>query len=138
MDTFNVNYLAVLASGAATFAIGGLWYSPALFAKPWADAHGFTTEQIARMQANAMRAYAVSFVCWVVMAAALAVLLHRIGIQTVLGGVKVALVCWVGFAATIGLSAHVFSERKIGAYLIDAGYQLVSLVIMGVILGAWR
>lgn len=29
----DVNYLAVLVSGVAIFALGGLWYSPALFAK---------------------------------------------------------------------------------------------------------
>ena len=30
-----LNYLAVLVAGIVIFMIGGLWYSPVLFAKPW-------------------------------------------------------------------------------------------------------
>ncbi len=41
-------------------------------------------------------------------------------------------------AATIGLTSYLFSERRFSTYLIDAGYQLVYLVMMGAILGAWR
>ena len=29
------NYLAVLVAGLVIFLLGGLWYSPALFAKKW-------------------------------------------------------------------------------------------------------
>ena len=36
MPVPHVNVLAVLVSGVAIFILGGLWYSPALFAKPWA------------------------------------------------------------------------------------------------------
>ena len=38
MDNFSVNYLAVLLSSIVAFAIGAVWYSPALFFKPWATA----------------------------------------------------------------------------------------------------
>jgi hypothetical protein len=31
----DINWLAVLAAAAASFLLGGLWYSPILFAKPW-------------------------------------------------------------------------------------------------------
>ena len=43
-----------------------------------------------------------------------------------------------GFAATIGLTANMFSEKKLAAWLIDAGYQIVYLMVMGAILVAWR
>ena len=35
MEFPEVNYLAVLAAAASAFVLGGLWYSPALFAKKW-------------------------------------------------------------------------------------------------------
>ncbi len=37
----------------------------------------------------------------------------------------------------IGMTAHLFSERKLATYLLDAGYQLVYMVVMGVILASW-
>ena len=138
MTAFDINILAVLVAALVTFALGALWYSPALLGKQWATAHGYTPEKIQAMRKAAGRTYGVSFICYVVMAAVLAIILHRIGVQTVLGGVKMGALCWLGFAATIGLTAHVFSERKLAVYLIDAGYQLVSLLGMGIILAVWR
>ncbi len=138
MAGLGINLLAVLVAAVATFALGALWYSPLLFAKAWMTAHGFTAEQLQAMQKDAPRAYTVTFLCWLVMAAAVAILAHRIGIQTALGGLKLGALCWVGFAATVGLSGHVFSDRRIGVFIIDTGYQFVSLLAMGVIIAVWR
>ena len=38
------NYLAVLVSGVALFMLGGLWYSPVLFAKRWTALVGKSLE----------------------------------------------------------------------------------------------
>jgi Protein of unknown function (DUF1761) len=133
-----INILAVVAAAMATFALGAVWYSPLLFAKQWVAAHGYTPEKLAAMRKGAGPAYAVTFACWVVMAAALALLAHRLGVQSALGGLKLGALCWAGFAATVGLSGHVFSERRLAVFLIDAGYQLVSLLAMGVIVALWR
>ena len=138
MAGLHVNILAVLVSALATFAVGALWYSPAFFGKQWVKAHGYTPEKIEAMKAGAPRAYGVSLVCYVVVAAALAVLIERIGIQGVVGGIKLGALCWLGFAATIGLTANMFSEKPLSTYLIDVGYQLVYLVVMSGILVAWR
>ncbi len=53
-------------------------------------------------------------------------------------GALLGLLVWLGFLATLGLTAHMFSEKPLSTYLIDAGYQLVYAVAMGVILTAWR
>ena len=48
------------------------------------------------------------------------------------------LLLWLGFSATVGLVANRFSDKPLNAWLIDAGYQLTSVVIMAVVPGAWR
>ena len=48
------------------------------------------------------------------------------------------LLLWLGFSATVGLVANRFSDKPLSAWLIDAGYQLTSVAIMAVVLGAWR
>ncbi len=138
MAYLDINFIAVLAAAVGTFALGALWYSPLLFAKAWVAAHGFSPEQVEAMRKNTGPAYGVTFVCWLAMAAALAVLTRRIGVDSVLGGLKLGALCWAGFAATVGLSGHMFSERRLPAYLLDTGYQLVSLLGMGIILAIWQ
>src|SRR5687767_314616 len=42
----NINWLAVFVAAVATFFIGGLWYSPLLFAKGWMKENGFREEDL--------------------------------------------------------------------------------------------
>ncbi len=134
-----INWLAVVAAAVATMALGALWYSPLLFGKLWVRAHGFTKEQLDRMKESGMgKAYGLSFVAYLVMATVLSLLIEVSRLTTAFGGACIGWLCWLGFAATIGLTSYLFSERRFSTYLIDAGYQLVYLVMMGAILGAWR
>ncbi len=133
-----INFLAVIVSAVVAFGLGAIWYSPLLFAKQWMAFNGYGPEQVKAMQANARKAYAVSFVCQLVIAFALASLVaitHMIGL---LAGVKLALLCWLGFAVALGLMANVYSDRPLKAFLLDAGYQLLYFVVMGIILVSWH
>lgn len=134
----SLNYLAVVVSAVAVFAIGMLWYSPALFARQWMAANGYTPEKLASMKSGMARTYAISFICYLVMGAVMSIIAHRMGISTALGGVKLGGTAWVGFAATLGLTANLFSDKPLAAYLIDAGYQLVFMLAMGVIVAVWQ
>ena len=59
-------------------------------------------------------------------------------VRMIVGGVKLGAVLGIGFAATLSLTANMFSEKRLSAWLIDAGYQIAYLILMGVILVAWR
>jgi hypothetical protein len=134
----SIRILPVFVSAVAVFVLGAIWYSPVLFGKAWVRAHGYTEEKIARMRASAGRAYAVSFACYLVMAVAMSILIGRMEITMLRGGVKLGALLGLGFAATIGLTANVFSEKPLSAWLIDAGYQVAYLIVMGVLLVAWQ
>ncbi len=135
MPEFQINYLAVGVAALATIFIGALWYSPLLFGKLWMKAHGYTDEKVRQM---AGRGIIVSLFCYVVMAFVLAVLVSYAGASTTVQGAFLGFIVWIGFLATLGLTAHMYSERPLSIYVIDAGYQLVYAVAMGVILAAWR
>ena len=45
MESVSFNIVAVLVSALLAFVIGGLWYSPILFAKAWMREAGLTEEQ---------------------------------------------------------------------------------------------
>jgi hypothetical protein len=138
MPSFSINYPAVVVAAVAAFVIGMVWYSPVLFARQWMAAQGYTPEKMAAMRQGMAKTYAVSFLCFLVTAWVMAVLTDRLGVGTPLGGVKLGGLVWLGFAATIGLMANLYSDKPRAAYFIDAGYQLVYLVVTGVILAVWR
>ena len=134
----DINYLAVVLAALSAFVLGGLWYSPLLFGRLWVRAHGYTPEKMESMRAGVGRSYAVSFLCYLVMAAVMALLIGATDTVTALGGLRLGAVCWLGFAATIGLTANLFSDKPLATYLLDAGYQLVYLSAMGAILASWQ
>ncbi len=135
MPEFQVNYLAVGAAALATIVIGVLWYSPPLFGNLWMKAHGYTQEQ---MRKKAGPGLIVSLFCYVVMAFVLSVLVSYAGASTALQGASLGFLVWIGFLATLGLTAHMYSEKPLSIYVMDAGYQLAYAVVMGVILAVWR
>ena len=45
-----INYPAVVASAAAYWVLGALWYSPLLFARPFIALKGYSPEQLAALQ----------------------------------------------------------------------------------------
>ena len=134
----SVRILPVLVAAIAAFALGALWYSPVLFGRAWVRAHGYTEEKIAQLRASAGLSYAATFGCHLVMAVALSILIGRMDITMLRGGVKLGAILGFGFAAPIGLTANVFSEKRLSAWVIDAGHQIACLILMAVILVAWR
>jgi hypothetical protein len=132
------NFLAIFVAAVAAFLLGALWYSPLLFANAWVKAHRHTPEKVAAMQKAAPKAYGISFVCFCVMAFVLHLILGHMGVAGVVPGIMWGFHIWLGFAFTIGLTAHVYGDKPISAFLIDTGYQLVYLMTMGAILAGWH
>lgn len=134
-----INWWAVLVAAVATFFLGGLWYG-ALFKEAWVRLHGYTPEKVKAMQARHPPPlfFSVMLAAYLVVAAVIAVLASAAGIASWTDGLVLGLLLWLGFAAAIGLTAWVASDRPLGGYAIDWGYQLVFLPMMGAIIGAWR
>lgn len=139
MPTANVNILAVLVAAVVTFVLGAFWYSPVLFARQWMQAQGYTPERLEEMKKKGLtRAYVGSALCDLVMAYVVALLATYTNSTTLAQGLWLGFLAWLGFAAPIGLTANLFSEKPIAAWVIDAGYQLAFLVIMGALLSVWH
>src|SRR3954452_25020352 len=81
MEIPEVNYLAVLAAAIVIFVLGGLWYSPVLFAKRWIALQGKTEEQMRAeaASANMPLLYVGAAVTSVLIAFTLALILAHIG-----------------------------------------------------------
>ena len=135
-----INYLAIVVCGVVAMALGFLWYGP-LFGKEWMKLVGMTQEKMTQAKKGMTKTYTISFLSSLVMAYALAhfVWFTAPGAGTVLVGIKTGIWAWVGFVATTSLSSYLYTAEKkpTRLYLIDTGYYLVLLVLMGVILAVW-
>ena len=138
-----INYLAVLVAALVIFAIGGLWYSPVLFAKRWIALQGRTEEQM-RAQAAAANMplmYFTAFVCAFIQAWVLAMVIGHMAQVAEMGVAHAAIfsaLIWLGFAATTSYATALFSSKPKQLWLIDSMYNLVSFVLAGIILAVWR
>jgi hypothetical protein len=137
MPQADINYLAVLACGIVFMVVGALWYSPLLFAKPWMKAMGKSQEEIQAMQQGVWKSYFVSLIGALVMAFVLAHIIDYVKADTALKGAQTGVWMWIGFVITSSLGGILFEGRPKALYFIYNGYQLVSLVLMGIILALW-
>jgi hypothetical protein len=135
--TAGVNYLAIVVSAVVIFMLGGLWYSPVLFAKRWVALQGRTMGEMKAMGASPVM-YLEVFVCGLLAAWVLAVVIAHYGAITLSGGAMVGVLCWIGFAGATSYGSALFSFKSKALWAIDSGYNLVAFVVAGAILGVWR
>lgn len=139
MKFSEINHLAVVAAAVAGWLFGALWYG--LLANAWVGALGKTMEDFKREKnaevgkVSAIVPYLLSFVCELIMAAALFGILVHVGNFTVRSGMLSAAMLWFGFIVTTMAVNNAFAARKPSLTLIDAGHWLGVLLIMGAILG---
>ena len=135
-----LNYLAVLTAGVLIFMLGGLWYSPMLFAKPWMAGMGKSEAEFKASAAdmNMALSYGSVFLCGLITAVVLAIVLNGLGATTALAGACVGALCWLGFAGATSFGTALFAGKPKALWLIDSGFNLVSFVVAGIILAVWR
>jgi hypothetical protein len=130
-----INYLAVLAAAVSAFVIGGLWYSPVLFQKPWLAANGFSEADA--QKGSPAKIFGWSFVLTLIMAGNLAAFLADAKTTLAWGATAGALTGFGWVLPGIGVVA-LFERRPLAYTLINGGYWGVALTVMGAILGGWR
>src|SRR5262245_34774578 len=91
----SVNYWAALVAALASFAVGGLWYSPLLFYRPWMHAAGLSEDQL--KQRNMALIFTSAFVLQLTLAFVLAMFIGRE--SDLRFGLSAALLVGVGWVA---------------------------------------
>ena len=129
-----LNLFAVVAAAVSSFVIGGLWYSPLLFQRAWMAANNFKDSDL--QNANMAMIFGVSFIFALVMALNLAMFLNAPDTTLSWGATAGGLTAiWVA----LGIGTVALFERRPWSYtVVNGGYWLVALVVMGAIIGGWR
>ena len=131
-----LNHLAVIVCGVILWVLGALWYSPALFSKPWMALLGFGKEHPNKK--SLVPGMIASFVCDVIVAFILDHLILWSGAATFGWGALVGFIVWAGFFAAPNLPQGIYENRPFKLFAINNGYWLVGLLIIGGVLAMWR
>jgi len=125
-----VNWLAIAVAAVASFLLGGLWYSPAMFGKVWQREAGLTEEQL--KQGNMLKIFGLSLVL---------ALLAAWNFANFLGPrPSLAFGAGVGFSAgllwvtsSFGMN-YLFERKSFKIFAINGGYHTLQFTIIGLLL----
>ena len=134
MQSFPINFLALVVATVVKGALGWLWFSPMLFLKPWMQLAGATPDS---MKAGMAKALTIETIGNFVMAFVLVHAVHYAGANTAALGAAVGFFNWVGFVLTLGLVSSAYEGRPLKRVAIETGHQLAGLVAMGAIVAVW-
>ncbi|HLC65539.1 MAG TPA: DUF1761 domain-containing protein [Candidatus Nanoarchaeia archaeon] len=138
MNALGVNLWAVLVAAVVSTAIGMVWYSPFVFGKKWSKLSGFTAKQTKEMKKGAGKSHAIQFVATLVMAFVLALIINIAEPSKFADGAAVGFWMWLGFVATVSLGRVLWENASVKLFLMNVGFNLVSIAVMGGILATLR
>ncbi|GAA4802176.1 DUF1761 domain-containing protein [Litoribaculum gwangyangense] len=158
-----MNLLAVLVAAVSALVVGFIWYNPKVFGNAWMQAAGITEEQI--KGGNMVKIFIMALIFALLLAMVMQTLtIHQFGALGMIGGdPEIALPSFEAFMADYGNSFRTFKhgalhgvmsgifialpiigtnalfERKGAKYiLINSGYWIVTMCIMGAIVCGWQ
>lgn len=138
MTDVSINLWAVIAATVLNMAIGTAWYGP-LLGKPWMKFVGMSPQKLEAAKKKGMgKTMGTALFASFVMAYILALMIGWLGVTGSGEGLKVGAWIWLGFLATTQIDVVLWEDRPRELYLINTSYRLVSLALMGAMLGAWR
>ena len=107
----HVNWLAVLLAAVVNMVLGGLWYSPVLFAKAWMQENDLTEEAIRARGKEANRGYVIASAGSLVAAVILAVLSAHFPVDGAVHGALLGLLVGIAGPATAVAAHYAFEGR---------------------------
>ena len=136
MEFTSINYWAVIVSAVAYMFLGALWYSPVLFGSAWMRGIGKTKDQVAAdfSPVNYFIALLTSFLA----AYGVARLMIWTGGDSINDGLIIGLLVGICFVLAAMAVNDTFEKRPAGLTIINVLYHIVGLIIIGIIIGAWR
>lgn len=129
-----VNWIGVLIAGVGSLVIGGLWYSPLLFAKPWQVEAGLDDERL--KSANLPMIFGLTFLLSIAAAYVFAMFIGPdMPLAGTIGAGFAAGLFWVG--AGFGIN-YLFERRSLKLWGINAGYHVLQFTMFGLVFGLMR
>ncbi len=134
----HVSIWGILLAAVAAMIVGTAWYSSALFGKTWMKAIGTTEKDMSQRMGTTMPLLIiVSLVTAYALSLITAYLQHYTGGSGFGAAVDTSLLAGIGFGATAVFAHGAFEPRDKKVMYINAGNRIVTLLVMGLVIGAF-
>jgi hypothetical protein len=134
----SVNYVALVLAAVASLILGFVWYSKMLFGTPWMKEMGLSSDSMKKAQKELGKLYGLSFVVSIVTAYVLShvmtLSMSYFNTSPLTTALNTSFWMWLGFMMPVQLTGEIFGGKNWKLLAINTGYQLVSLVLMGVVI----
>lgn len=133
------NYLAVFTAALAYFVLGALWYS-VFFGKIWMSGLEemgikMTKPDKSKMVMMMIKSFAANLLC----AFAMNYFIHLLGNGSdMMIGLKLGIVAGCGLTLGSQIMVANWQGTKTKVLLVDAGYQIIGIMLVSVIISVWR
>src|SRR5579863_8643819 len=131
-----LNYPAIITAAIAGFLLEAGWYSA--FYKGWLEGIGRTDEWLRQNSPNRALQFGIALVCTAVVAGAVSSVIQKTGRQTLLRGIWVGALLGLGLVLPIFSLEYIFEVRTVELLIINAGFWILGMMLMGAIVGAWK
>lgn len=128
-----INFLAVVVAALAAFVASSAWYI--VFGKELAKVSAAFAEGLQKRQPWKLLGVIVQSL---ILALVLAYFIQLIGKVDWLGALGVGILLWIGLSAMQWVGSIMWENVPVKMAAIHAGDWLVKLVLIAVIVGAWR
>ncbi|MDV8147457.1 DUF1761 domain-containing protein [Arthrobacter sp. B10-11] len=131
-----INIWAVLLATLSSMVVGSVWYTPKVFGNYWMKVAKVTPSGEAKDAVKPILiTLVVSFVSALVLAGSAAISQHFYGGNFLENTLITAVILWAGFTAARFITHDAFEGRPAGLTVLNCAHELVTLVVMGLIIG---
>jgi hypothetical protein len=131
-----INIWAVLLATLSSMVVGSVWYTPKVFGNYWMKVAKVSPSGEAKDAVKPILiTLVVSFVTALVLAGSAAISQHFYGGNFLANTLITAVILWAGFTAARFITHDAFEGRPAGLTVLNCAHELVTLVVMGLIIG---
>lgn len=156
-----INFLSITLAALSALVIGFIWYNPKVFGSAWMQAADMTEEKI--KSGNMIKIFILAFVfAFLLASSVMPIVIHQIGAYSLTQGELGVLPSYDAFVEDYGMAFRTYKhgalhgflggvfialpilgtnalfERKGAKYiLINSGYWVLTMTVMGAIICGW-
>ena len=130
------NYLAIAVAAVANVLFLAIFYT--IFLDVWLNGIGRDRMWLAGNGVSQLLQSAAAMLAAVLLATLISSLTQMTGPQTAVRGMKVAAALWLGCVLPIRATETVFEVRSYSLFALNLVFWFVAMLLMGVIVGAWK
>ncbi|TSC86423.1 MAG: hypothetical protein G01um10148_409 [Parcubacteria group bacterium Gr01-1014_8] len=131
---YELSLWSILGSALSSVVLAFIWYNPKVFGTAWMRLSNISPEAAERGKRRMPIMAFFAFLASMIVAYVMTHFGIAWGVFDWIGGFELGFWLWLGFAAPVLLGSVLWEGKSFKLYAINAGYWLISLILMGVIL----